>query len=300
MNETSHSLFIATNYIPVVNETDHGTWRRLLLLVFRLTFRKPGEALTGPTDRRGDPKLKARMKAGTDGQHDAVVTWAVEGARRWYTSGFPAVPPTVEADTRAWRKEADRILALWDECLIPDREACVLTTDLHAAFNAWMTSNGHNEWSRELFAARFTGHAETAKHHIEERRPRNLDGHSISRWPGARAELPQRPYVYVGVRFRGPGDLDENTEESGGRSERSDPMATLSHEADHGKVAERVDHSDQGRHQAATTGRASRAATGAARWAGRRPGPGEPPLGISREAWASLQAGRARAEGESA
>ena len=29
---TSHSLFITTNYIPVVNETDHGTWRRLALL----------------------------------------------------------------------------------------------------------------------------------------------------------------------------------------------------------------------------------------------------------------------------
>ena len=71
----SHSLFITTNYIPVINETDHGTWRRLALVVFPYTFRKPGEPLTGPTDRRGDPQLKARLRAGAQGQHDAIVTW---------------------------------------------------------------------------------------------------------------------------------------------------------------------------------------------------------------------------------
>ena len=77
---TSHSLFTTTNYVPVVSETDHGTWRRLALLRFPYTFRKPGEPLTGDNDRAGRPGLKARIKANADGQHDAIVTWAVEGA----------------------------------------------------------------------------------------------------------------------------------------------------------------------------------------------------------------------------
>jgi hypothetical protein len=37
--QASHSLLTTTNYIPVVNETDHGTWRRLALLIFPYTFR---------------------------------------------------------------------------------------------------------------------------------------------------------------------------------------------------------------------------------------------------------------------
>jgi hypothetical protein len=43
----SHSLFATTNYVPRVDETDHGTWRRLALLKFPYTFRKPGEPLSG-------------------------------------------------------------------------------------------------------------------------------------------------------------------------------------------------------------------------------------------------------------
>jgi putative DNA primase/helicase len=44
----THTLFISTNYRPIVEETDHGTWRRLACLRFPYLFRKPGQALTGP------------------------------------------------------------------------------------------------------------------------------------------------------------------------------------------------------------------------------------------------------------
>jgi P4 family phage/plasmid primase-like protien len=82
----SHSLFTTTNYIPIVNETDHGTWRRLALLTFPFTFRKPGEPIQGDHERRGDPTLKSRIKGNVDQQHDAIVTWAVEGAMKWYAN----------------------------------------------------------------------------------------------------------------------------------------------------------------------------------------------------------------------
>ncbi|HEU4754282.1 MAG TPA: phage/plasmid primase, P4 family, partial [Armatimonadota bacterium] len=38
--DASHSLFATTNYIPVVSETDHGTWRRLALVRFPFTYVK--------------------------------------------------------------------------------------------------------------------------------------------------------------------------------------------------------------------------------------------------------------------
>jgi hypothetical protein len=114
--QASHSLLTTTNYIPVVNETDHGTWRRLALLIFPYTFRKPGEPLHSDSDRVGDPTLKARIRHGADGQHDAIVTWAVDGAIHWYTDPNTALTPTtkVKADTRTWRADADSILGFWE------------------------------------------------------------------------------------------------------------------------------------------------------------------------------------------
>jgi hypothetical protein len=147
----SHSLFTTTNYVPVVNETDHGTWRRLALLRFPYTFRKPGKALQSDSDRVSDPTLKARIKQGAGGQHDAIVTWAVEGAMRWYADPARSLTMTmkVEADTRAWRSEADRIMGFWDERLIADLYACILTTEMLEAFNHWLQINNHKPWPKK-------------------------------------------------------------------------------------------------------------------------------------------------------
>lgn len=241
----SHSLFVTSNYVPLVNETDHGTWRRLALVVFPFTFRKPGELLTGPNDRQGDPRLKARLRHGRD-QHDAIVTWVVDGARRWYRDGFPALPAEVEADTRAWRRQADRILAYWDDCLLADPEACVVATELLQVFNGWMRSNGHHEWSKELFGSRFRAHHETARHRVVEQRPRTLDNLTVSPPPGILPTRPARPYVYVGLRFRCADEVSEDAGDAGTRSERSDPSTKPGTREGSLKFAEGSDRSDHG------------------------------------------------------
>ncbi len=236
--QASHSLFVATNYIPVINETDHGTWRRLALVKFPFTFRKRHEALTAPTDRRGDPGLKTRLRADVNGQHDAIVTWVVEGARRWYASGFPALPATVETDTRAWRTQADRILGFWDEMLIADRGACVLTTDLLQVFNTWLKDNGHREWSKEIFHPRFKSHVETVRHHVEERRTMKLE--RLSR-PSETASqpTPRQALLYLGVRFLAPSDVDENLTRNRKVAEVADLPGTSTREGSIAKVPDR-------------------------------------------------------------
>lgn len=211
--KATHSLFATTNYLPVVNETDHGTWRRLALLVFPYTFRKPGEECRRPEERQGDPQLKARIKANRGGQHDAIVTWVVEGAMHWYAAPDTALAVTekVAADTRAWRTEADRVLGFWDAVLVADPAACVLTTDMLEAFNDWLKSNGHNAWPKELFHPRFKSHTETNRHGVQERRTRNPVGlvrRGLDRFNTP--PIPKQSVVYVGVRYR-----DENDEDQG-------------------------------------------------------------------------------------
>jgi P4 family phage/plasmid primase-like protien len=213
---TSHSLFCTTNYVPVVNEVDHGTWRRLALLRFPYTFRKTGEELESPTDRRGDDELKAKVKANATGQHDAIVTWAVEGARQWHQEGAAALALTdaIRADTDAWRADADRIFGGWLELWKPDRDSCVVATESHAHFNAWLRDNGHNEWSRETFGPRFLQHAETIRHGVDEVRMARQRAvrEGLQRRPDDRYRandpLPAQVRVYRGVRYR--GDDDEN------------------------------------------------------------------------------------------
>ena len=220
----SHSLFCTTNYRPVINETDHGTWRRLALLVFRYTFRKPGEELVKETDREGDPELKIRIRRGWDNQHDAVVTWAVQGAMRWYGRGMTALPPTerIIADTRAWRASADHVMSFWDEFLekdnvpLPDGDPgyphlpCIGADHLHDVFNAWQGQNGHALWTKQTFIQRFGEHEETTKNAVSRTKTTRLRG--LSWYVGETLSVParrpvQQMSVWEGVRFRRAADL---------------------------------------------------------------------------------------------
>lgn len=216
----SHTLLVTTNYIPTVNEVDHGTWRRLALLRFPFTFRKAWDVVSAESDRKGDPGLKPRLRAGADGQHDAIVTWAVEGARKFYRDGFPPLPDTVKADTGAWRMQSDRVLAFWEEMLFADPSSCVTTTDLFDAFNAWLKASGHHEWPKELFHSRFKQHEVTAQRRVVEHRPRTAE-QPMSRPTGATRPLPDRPRVYSGVRFRLPANdhVPLRSDRSNGRLE---------------------------------------------------------------------------------
>lgn len=155
---TSHSLFINTNYRPVVTETDWGTWRRLSLMPYPYTFKKPGMPLETAWDRVGDPAL---AYAQNDPQvRAAALSWMAEGARAWYTRGrmmLPA-PERVEKETRAWRSETDLILGFSDECLKFGPELFTQTRDMLAAFNEWAGERGHRPWNDRTFATRFGDH----------------------------------------------------------------------------------------------------------------------------------------------
>lgn len=215
--KATHSLFATTNYVPVVNEVDHGTWRRLVMLPFPFTFRKSWEPLVRATDRHGDPGLKTRIESNVSGQHDAIVTWVVEGAVRWYRDGAVTLrpPAVVVSATDNWRANADRILSFWQARLVAERDACVLARELLDAFNDWLRENGHNRWSKELFAPRFETHGETSRHGVESRKTRDFIG--VSRWNGvekdgfgAPSPLPAQAWAWLGVRFRTDADQEED------------------------------------------------------------------------------------------
>ncbi|MEV6679442.1 phage/plasmid primase, P4 family [Streptomyces erythrochromogenes] len=207
--DATHSMFLSTNYLPSVSETDHGTWRRLSLLTFPFTFTKPGVAPSGPHELPGDAGLRERMTRIEP--LEAVLAWLVQGARGWYEADrqFPEEPAAVTQDTRNWRAESDLILRYWTERVrvAPDMHA--MSTDVYADFSSWLKRIGKNRWTDQTFAARFGEHEETARHGVERRRvSRPADLQSVSRpliadeWSATSEPVPTRYMAYLGLAFQ--------------------------------------------------------------------------------------------------
>jgi P4 family phage/plasmid primase-like protien len=209
--DATHSLFVNTNHQPNVTDTDWGTWRRLTMVTFPYTFtsRRVEE-----NDRVGDRDLVNRVRANVDGQHDAIVTWLVEGAQAaladpsCFTIGKHdsddgrAVP--VKESTREWRKSTDRLMGYADECLILERDACIAKVDLVWHFNRWLAEQGASKWSARLLADRMKGHPSlrgvtVARAGESDHPTRPLAPGSD--WNSTIPTLSNRPEVFRGIRF---------------------------------------------------------------------------------------------------
>lgn len=121
--------------------------------------------------------------------------------------------------------QADRVLGFWTERLVPDNDAVILKDELYVAFSRWLALGGHNAWAKELFHPRFAEHVTTRQHGVSESRPRELKELQASDPPAdltdlptiagalVRGDLPKRPRVYTGVRFRTDDDPHDDDEQ---------------------------------------------------------------------------------------
>jgi putative DNA primase/helicase len=209
----THSVFVTSNYLPRIDESDHGTWRRLLLLEFPHRYRKADEPIETPLDKRGDPGLRDRVRLGEDGQHEAVLAWMVAGAVRWYQGGrrMPVVPDSVRATTDVWRRSSDVMLRFIDDHLVFDKSTHVMRAELYTEFAAWLKANGHKQWSDQSFVARFEQHPDVVANAVQKKTLRLNANDWPSRpqlppWSGTPAIPPNRYRAWIGVKFRDPSD----------------------------------------------------------------------------------------------
>lgn len=95
-------LFLATNSLPQINNSDHGIWRRINTIPFNRTFR-PDEQ-----DRDLAQKLQAEMPG--------ILNWAIEGCLAWQKERLN--PPKSVLDEVAEYKDAMDTVAQFvnDEC----------------------------------------------------------------------------------------------------------------------------------------------------------------------------------------
>jgi putative DNA primase/helicase len=216
----THSLFLNTNYELFVEETDWGTWRRLALVKFPYTFRKTREQCIGPLHRLGDTNLRYRLERGSDGRHEAVLAWLVEGAVKWYAADrmMPEMPESVAEGTRDWRKKSDLVLAYIDDRIDFNAQSHVTAEDLADDVNNWLSEHDQAEWDARTVASRFGEHGEVADRGVRKKRVRSGRA-GLSRPYGLPHEPSQLQYTaWLGMGFKesvqgvhGTSELSANT-----------------------------------------------------------------------------------------
>ncbi|MFW5471061.1 phage/plasmid primase, P4 family [Knoellia sp. CPCC 206435] len=146
----THTLVVSTNHRPVVTDTDHGTWRRLVMVPFPKTFGEDGLP--------ADPGLRGRLFNEVP-QQEAVLAWLVEGARRWAADDYklPQMPEAVEEATKEWRESSDVIYAFVSDRLRSSARGLIEVEHLRAEFNAWLPEP-HHPWGIQTFGERFERH----------------------------------------------------------------------------------------------------------------------------------------------
>lgn len=154
----THTVFITTNHLPRITETDHGLWRRLALLNFPFRFVPTQAAVENDMDRVGDLGLRQRLTLGP--QKEAFLAWVVQGAVKYLQGGERPFSLTsrMEADKAEWRHGMDPTGRFIDDMVEFDPLSMIPCSDFYDEFKSWLTINGHTPWSSQLATARVESH----------------------------------------------------------------------------------------------------------------------------------------------
>ncbi|MFC0170231.1 phage/plasmid primase, P4 family [Pseudoduganella danionis] len=92
----THTIIMAANYLPRVQDTDNGIWRRLCPLPFDAKF-------------KSDSEVARRMTEDFKQEACGILNWIVEGAKLWYREALAERPRRVEEMVNEYRQEMDTI-----------------------------------------------------------------------------------------------------------------------------------------------------------------------------------------------
>ena len=138
----SHTLVLYTNFLPRVGSSDRGTWSRLTVLPFNAHLR----------DTAGEKKDFAESLFTQAG--GAVLSWMIEGARRFIANGYKLTPPAVVREALAeYRKSCDWLGAFIEEDCELGESYAVGSTDLYQRYTAFCQVSGDYRRDSRDFAS---------------------------------------------------------------------------------------------------------------------------------------------------
>jgi putative DNA primase/helicase len=127
---------MATNHKPVIKGSDHGIWRRIMLVPFTTTIPK----------ERQDIELESKLLAEAPG----ILNWLIEGAMRWKRERLKA-PTAIANATDEYRAEMDIIGNFIKECCEIAEGRFVRIRELFKAYQQWCDEKNEHGISERLF-----------------------------------------------------------------------------------------------------------------------------------------------------
>lgn len=139
-------LHMAVNDRPIVRTTDHGTWRRILLV--------PWKAVFDGTARRAD------VESALASEGSGILNWLLAGFAAWRAGGLQP-PFAVTGATKTYRDESDSIEAWIADACVRQDDAESGATDLYQNYCQWCERAGYDHVSQTKFGRQLDslGHA---------------------------------------------------------------------------------------------------------------------------------------------
>jgi len=129
-------LWLATNSLPQINNSDHGIWRRIMAIPFNRTF----------TAEEQDKELISKLSAELPG----ILNWAIEGCLAWQQQGLTP-PAIIEEQIAEYRTSMDSISQfIQDECEV-DKDHSYAASKFYQAYREWCSGAGRKPQSTTAF-----------------------------------------------------------------------------------------------------------------------------------------------------
>ena len=127
----SHTCVLFTNFLPKVGSSDAGTWSRLVVVPCRAKFR----------NETGEVKDYAGYLFDRAG--GAVLSWIIEGARRFIAADFKLdPPPCVREAVEQYRQENDWLAHFLEDCCEIGKDYSAPGGVLAATYREWSKRTG--------------------------------------------------------------------------------------------------------------------------------------------------------------
>lgn len=127
----SHTCVLFTNFLPKVGSSDAGTWSRLVVVPCRAKFRNTSG------------EIKDMAGHLFDHAGGAVLSWIIEGARRFIAADFKLdPPPCVREAVEQYRQENDWLAHFLEDCCEVGKDYSAPGGVLAATYREWSKRTG--------------------------------------------------------------------------------------------------------------------------------------------------------------
>ena len=142
----SHTCVLFTNFLPKVGSSDAGTWSRLVVVPCRAKFR----------NEAGEIKDMAGHLF--DHAGGAVLSWIIEGARRFIAADFKLdPPPCVREAVEEYKADNDWLAHFLEDCCEIGKDYSEKSGVVLATYREWSTRMGEFPRRQDEFKAALEG-----------------------------------------------------------------------------------------------------------------------------------------------